>query len=208
MHTAHTGRRGRPRKEIDPNILEIALTEHRGPTHLAPVFNCSSRTVRRRALDYNIVEPGAPVYVTYEDPETGEILRLYRSSTAPMSQISDDELDDIMRRILRVFPAFGRRMIRGHLESLGVRIPRERLRESYERVNGIPQGLSGNRAVGRRVYRVAGPNSLWHHDGQHGMPLLHYLSHCSNQTLRLDQVPGCYPCFRRWVLAPRHWHSC
>ncbi|KAG1790152.1 uncharacterized protein HD556DRAFT_1490902 [Suillus plorans] len=60
-----TGRPGRPRIEIEPSILAPAI-ELRGPTHLAAVFQVSARTVRRRALEYGLVEPGAPVYVDYE----------------------------------------------------------------------------------------------------------------------------------------------
>ncbi|KAK7037429.1 hypothetical protein VNI00_011180 [Paramarasmius palmivorus] len=160
-----TGRRGRPRKEIDPALLELCL-RHRGPTHLAPVFGCSSRTIRRRALDHNLVEPCPPVYVEFEDPETGERLRFYKSSTAPMSTLADDELDTVITHILEIFPAFGRRMIDGHLQHLGHRVPRERIRASYERVVGSQAHLTA-REVQRQRYRVAGPNALWHHDGQH-----------------------------------------
>ncbi|KAH9934591.1 hypothetical protein B0H21DRAFT_77070 [Amylocystis lapponica] len=46
-----TGRRGRPRIEIDSHFLRHAL-ELRGPSQLSSVLGCSSRTVRRRALDY------------------------------------------------------------------------------------------------------------------------------------------------------------
>lgn len=49
-------------------------------------------------------------------------------------------------------------------------MPRERIIESYLRVYGTP-GVFGDRAIHRRVYTVAGANSLWHHDGQHGMSL-------------------------------------
>ncbi|KIY61682.1 hypothetical protein CYLTODRAFT_325120, partial [Cylindrobasidium torrendii FP15055 ss-10] len=58
--------------------------------------------------------------------------------------------------------------ITGHLRHLGLTVPRERIREAYERVMGAPASLV-NRSITRRVYRVAGPNSLWHHDGQHGL---------------------------------------
>ncbi|KAJ3751893.1 hypothetical protein EV360DRAFT_4630, partial [Lentinula raphanica] len=63
-----TGRRGRPKKVLNQDILEASL-QLRGPTHLAPIFDCSARTVRRRALEYGIVDSCPPVYVTYEDPE-------------------------------------------------------------------------------------------------------------------------------------------
>ena len=146
--------------------MEGAL-ELRGPTHLGPIFDCSSRTVRRRALEAGLVQPCPPVYVTYEDPDSGQSLRFYRSSTAPMSQLTDQELDIIMHHILEIFPSFGRRMITGQIREMGHHVSRERIRASYERVMGTPAGLTA-RLIGRRTYRVPGPNSLWHHDGQHG----------------------------------------
>lgn len=166
IQISHSGRRGRPRKEIDPAILATSL-QYRGPTHIAPVFGCSARTIRRRALEQGLVEPCPPVYLTYEDPESGETVRFYSSSTAPMSTLSDEELDTVIQHILEVFPAFGQQMISGHLRHLGHIVPRERIRASYERVTGAP-AHSTSRPIERRRYQVAGPNSLWHHDGQHG----------------------------------------
>lgn len=142
----------------------------RGVTGLAPIFDCSGRTVRRRALEYGLAQPSPPVYIEYEDEETGQWVRLYNpepiSDTA--DTLSDEALDGVLRHILKIFPAFGRRMITGHLRFLGHQIPRERLRASYERVQGAPAALIA-RTITRRTYRVAGPNALWHHDGQHGI---------------------------------------
>jgi len=167
-HHVHTGRPGRPRIEIDPDLLATAL-QMRGPTGIAPVLGVSSRTVRRRALEYGLVEPGPPVYTEHQ-AEDGSIQRTYTSSTQAMSDISDDELDMIILHIVNTFPDLGRRMISGHLRSLGYHISPNRQRESYNRVHGGPSAsVFGNRRIERRVYSVPGPNSLWHHDGQHGM---------------------------------------
>ena len=50
---------------------------------------------------------------------------------------------------------------------MGLRIQRERIRESIQRVD--PTGIEGRvrRALHRRVYSVASPNALWHLDGYH-----------------------------------------
>ena len=166
----HSGRRGRPRIEIDHDLLAVTLPL-RGSTHLAPVFGCHPRTVRHRALEHGLAEAGPPVYVEYED-SNGAILRCYNSSTGPQSQLSDSELDDIVFEILKTFPSFGRRMLDGHIRHLGHRVPRARLQESYNRVHGPSTVTFGSRRIQRRVYSVPGPNSLCHHDGQHGKLLL------------------------------------
>ena len=58
-------------------------------------------------------------------------------------------------------------MIFGRLKAAGHHVPVERIAASYLRVRGTPGSFSG-RTIHRRVYKVAGANSLWHHDGQHG----------------------------------------
>ena len=158
-------RRGRPRIHIEPQFLQMAL-ELRGPTGIAPVLNCSARTIRRRALEANLAQPGAPV-VSDTVQADGSIVRQYRSSTRPVSTLTDEELDHIIGEILEIFPNFGRRMLAGRLKAGGHHVPQSRLTASYIRVHG-PPGVFGDRSIHRRTYHVAGANSLVHHDGQHG----------------------------------------
>ena len=98
------------------------------------------------------------------------------SSPAPLSvnkdQITDEQLNMVMITIYECFPSFGRRMVDGYLIALGKRVPRRRIFESFERVI-CPLGATyGNRHIECRIYSVPGPNSQWHHDGQHGMSQL------------------------------------
>lgn len=65
---ARTGKRGRPKVVIERTFLEQALALC-GPTHIAPVVGCSPHTVRRRALDYQLVEPGPPVVTMTAQPD-------------------------------------------------------------------------------------------------------------------------------------------
>lgn len=164
-YSSTTGKRGRPRTEINPEFLSHAL-ELRGPTHLAPVFGCSSRTVRRRALEHGLAQAGEPVYRDQEQPD-GAVMRTFTSSTRPVSNLTDQQLDSLITDILEVFPAFGRRMITGRLKTAGHHVPRERIAASFLRVHGSP-GVFGDRSIHRKVYKVTGANSLAHHDGQHG----------------------------------------
>lgn len=165
-YTVHTGEPGRPSIQIPPQMLATALGL-RGPSHLTQIFDCSARTIRRRALEYGLVEPGPPVYAEYEHDD-GTTFRFYGSSSGSTSNISDDALDEITTQIVDIFPNFGRRMIDGHLKHLGHHVPRSRVQASYSRVHGAPASSFGPRRIQRRVYSVPGPNSLWHHDGQHG----------------------------------------
>ncbi|KAG1734935.1 uncharacterized protein EDB91DRAFT_1337802 [Suillus paluster] len=93
-----TGRPGCPRIEIEPFIIAPAI-ELCGPTHLAAVFQVSTQTVLRRALECGLVEPGAPVYVDYE-AEDGTVTPFYTSSTAPTSDLLDDERDGYFGRVV------------------------------------------------------------------------------------------------------------
>jgi hypothetical protein len=176
VNPSFTGRRGRPRLNIDPTFLAYSL-ELRGPKALASILNCSSRTIRRRALEEGFVEPGFPVLQATAAPD-GSLTMEHTSGTPSMSYLSDEELDQKVAQILEIFPNFGRSMISGHLRADGHRVPTSRIRLSYVRVHGSP-GAFGQRQIARRKYSVPGPNSLWHHDGQHGMSTilipLHFL---------------------------------
>ena len=201
----NTGRRGRPSKLIDRTFLQYAL-EMRGPTRIAQLLHCSPRTVRRAALRYGLVDPAPPVLrtVVHED---GTITRIHTSTTAPTSNLLDHQLDRHMRDILAVFPHFGRIMIAGTLAARGHRVPDSRIRESYLRVRGAPP-VFGTRRVVRKKYHVPGPNSLWHHDGQHGLsclylPLISFLLPplCRPHPMEIRQ-----PYFHRRLFPLRHRH--
>lgn len=165
VQDAKTGHRGRPSKLIDRTFLQYAL-DMRGPAHVAKLLLCSPRTVRRAALRYGLVEPGPPVLRTVVHQD-GSTTRIHSSSTPPVSRLDNAALDAQVRDILEAFPHFGRVMIAGTLASRGHRVPDSRIRESFLRVRGAPP-VFGRRRIVRKKYHVPGPNSLWHHDGQHG----------------------------------------
>lgn len=156
VHAIQTGRRGRPRVEIEPNLLSTALTL-RSKTQIAKTAMCSARTIRRRQLDYGIDVPG---------PSHSQIQQVGGDNGD--SLLSDEELDWCLASIMQDFPSFGRRLAMASLRANGVIVSEGRVRESLTRVSGVP-GTFGGRRVHRRRYRVAGANSLWHHDGQHGI---------------------------------------
>ncbi|KAK7041377.1 hypothetical protein R3P38DRAFT_2512211 [Favolaschia claudopus] len=171
-----TGRRGRPKKQIDHAFLQEALSL-RGPSGVASVLNCHPRTVRRAALDQGIATPGVPVYVN-ESLADGTQQRTYTSaSRSAPSTLTDAQLDAAIGEILEIFPAFGRNMIAGRLQASGHQVTRQRIVDSYLRVHGAP-GEFGDRSIHRKAYKVAGANSLWHHDGQHSLIRFKIVIHC------------------------------
>ncbi|KAG6837599.1 hypothetical protein H0H93_007013 [Arthromyces matolae] len=165
--TLNTGCAGRPRIDIQPDDLAQLHTGRVPHSQIAALYGCNERTIRRRLVDYEISRPGPPVYTEYED-ENGTLQRRYTPGvSADLSMLSDQELDAVILEIYEQFPSFGRRMIDGYLMSLGHRVPRQRIIDSYARVVGPTTATFAPRRIQRRVYSVPGPNSLWHHDGQH-----------------------------------------
>ena len=159
-----SGKRGRPKKECNPEFLAYAM-DLGGTTDTASLFGWSARTVSRRAVEYGVRPPGAPVFENVTLPD-GSTSRIHQSSTRPTSTLTDDELNFVVAA-LESFPEYKRAMLNGHLVAMGHHVPKKRLRESFIRVHGVP-GIFGARHIQRRVYKVAGANALWHHDGQHG----------------------------------------
>ena len=90
------------------------------------------------------------------------------SFTGPLSVINDGDLDSLILQLRQQFTRAGITMLHGMLQRLGYRIPRERIRQSLYRIDPVHR-IFGRIRIRRRVYSVAGPNALWHHDGQHGM---------------------------------------
>ncbi|KAJ7024500.1 hypothetical protein C8F04DRAFT_883347, partial [Mycena alexandri] len=83
------------------------------------------------------------------------------------SGIDDGELDLITRQYKAKKPTSGLRYLRGHFRRHGLRIQRERARNSLKRVDALGQALRTHLAIRRRRYRVPRPNYLWHCDGHH-----------------------------------------
>ena len=85
------------------------------------------------------------------------------------SEISDEELDGIMRDVVAAYPNSGLTLLRGHLKRLGIIVQRERARLSMIRVDPINVCMRRMRVIQRRSYSVPGQNALWHVDGHHSL---------------------------------------
>ncbi|KAJ3014489.1 hypothetical protein NUW54_g1296 [Trametes sanguinea] len=160
---------GRPAVSIQPEDL-AALSQGRTTRgQIAHLYDCHPRTIRRRLLAFGLSVPGLPVFQEEYHADGSTTLRHTPGGPSDLSQISDEDLDQLILSAHEQFPSFGRRMIDGYLLTLGERVPRQRVEESYARVVGPSPATFGPRRIERRSYTVPGPNSLWHHDGQHGL---------------------------------------
>lgn len=86
----------------------------------------------------------------------------------PRGTLTDSELDHILVILRSHYHRAGLRMLDGMLRALGHHISRNRVRASLLRIDPVRRVFERIR-IRRREYRVAGPNALWHHDGQHGL---------------------------------------
>jgi hypothetical protein len=189
VETIHTGQRGRPSLQIDRGFLQWAYSL-RSISSIAHFLGVSRGLVRQQLVEHGIAEPQSQPFMLsaeYTDSDSGgndDVLDpsgavssptspsdneyFTTSYTSPQSAISDNELDDVVIRLRRHFRRAGVTMLRGMLQRIGYRISRERITQSLLRIDPV-QRVFQRIQIRRRVYSVPGPNSLWHHDGQHGM---------------------------------------
>ena len=132
--------------EISRETLSFLLELGLKLTEIARMFSVNVRTIHRRMEAFNL-----------------------RSDCPRYSFISDDQLDEACRDILRQFPNSGVRRMRGFLAARDINTTWERTMESMRRVD--PEGVLLRsmqlNITHRRVYSVRGPLALWHIDGNH-----------------------------------------
>ncbi|KAI9535791.1 hypothetical protein NQZ68_040453 [Dissostichus eleginoides] len=111
---------------------------------MAQILKVSLRTVRRRLRQFHMLRSG-----TY-------------------STISDATLDDLIKEIVAGNNQIGPESVRAQLQAQQMWIHRRRVRDSMRRIDPEAAALRAmSQRLHRRAYRVAGPNSLWHLDGNH-----------------------------------------
>ena len=128
--------------EIPKEVLESLLEEDFLISEIATMLSVSDSTIYRR-------------------------MRSYGLSKLNFSDIPDEELDVHVSEIAMEFPFCGERMLKQLLQGKGIKVQRNRLRDSIHRVDG--QGVASRKKgrLHRRIYNVKGPNHLWHVDTNH-----------------------------------------
>ena len=84
------------------------------------------------------------------------------------SDLTDTALDDTLRGLIGLNSNVGSEGARARLQSQGINMQRRRVRAAMERID--PAGVAIHAlqpTLQRRTYAAAGPNSLWHIDGNH-----------------------------------------
>lgn len=99
-------------------------------------------------------------------PDTAPI-QINRTSRGPVSSLTDEDLEGLIRQIRVHMPTAGLSILSGSLRSMGHIVPQQRIRHALLQIDPVRR-IFGRQPIQRRTYNVAGPNSLWHHDGQHG----------------------------------------
>jgi hypothetical protein len=138
-----TGRRGRPRKQIDPETLAHDF----GPGHSTSI----SGMARLLGVDRK----------TLRNISLGEDIDLSYNTLTP------DELDTRIRNYFETRPDSGYPYCHGYLRSLGLRVRRCDVQASMSRVRPLAGLVRDSNPVIRRSYRVSRPNAVWHGDGYH-----------------------------------------
>ena len=82
-----------------------------------------------------------------------------RASTKCHTDISDFDLDTVLRSLNNRFPHSGLSIIRGHLESLDLHVQRRRIIEALHRIDPL-RSQRWHTNIRRTPYCVPGPNSL------------------------------------------------
>lgn len=186
LETVRTGNPGRPSIQIDPDFLRWAYTM-RTTSGIARFLGVARSTVRSALLEHGIADPQEQPYnfrieieADPEDPldpqgsvdgtatDGPSIQSEYTSSyTRPVSDISDDDLDNLVLRLKTHYRRAGISLMQGMLLRLGHRLSRERVRRALINIDPVNRVFQRIR-ISRRRYNVPGPMYLWHHDGQHG----------------------------------------
>ncbi|XP_066935150.1 uncharacterized protein [Clytia hemisphaerica] len=151
----NTGNVGAPKYEITSEQLNFFIENGFNGPQIAKLLNVSYNTVKRRLREYDI------------------------SLRQTFTQITDDDLDNVVELILKEHPNTGYKRMRGFLTARKMKIQEYRVRESMRRVD--PEGVIMRQLrsvpIYRRKYQVKGPLSLWHMDGNHKLITYGFVNH-------------------------------
>jgi hypothetical protein len=138
-----TGKPGRPRKVPDRQILAKAMGSNSriSKSQLAAAIGLHRNSVHKYLKAFQI--------------------------PSGYTDITDDALDSIIKDFRRQEPESGIRVLMGRLLASHIKVTKQRIKDSLERVDPVGQVLHARTAINRREYHVPRPNAMWHIDGHH-----------------------------------------
>ncbi|THH10278.1 hypothetical protein EW145_g1447 [Phellinidium pouzarii] len=144
----HSRKHGWPRKVINKVWLEEAVQPNRriSITDIALVAGVNWNTIVHYLKEYGL--------------------------TNAHDDITDTELDDLIKKLKMERPDSGIHYFMGFLTEQGVKVQWDRARLALRWIDAVDQALRQHRQIERIPYYVQGPNRLWHMDGHH--KLIHW----------------------------------
>jgi hypothetical protein len=144
---------GRPKYDISIESVCLMRREGFSWTSIAKILGINSKTIKRRLVDNNVADE------------------------FKYSNITDHELDIRLQLIRNQQPYSGQQILLGTLRSQNINIQRQRLRDSMARIDPWGTASRQTQVIVRKKYNVAGPNSLWHIDGNHKLITWKFVIH-------------------------------
>lgn len=139
------GTKGKGRPPFNPVVEHMEYLQAMGYTYdaMASLYGRSTKTIQRWCRTQG----------------TGKRSR---------QQASDAELRHCVQQLTAgIGASWGWRMVHGHVISTGLKATTRRVRQMLATINPHATVIRQQQLIQRRVYRVSGPNALWHVDGHH-----------------------------------------
>lgn len=123
----YTGRIGRPRFDIPCQQLKVLIESGFTGPQVAEMLGTSLSTVRRRMQEFGLF-----IGCQYSD-------------------MSDDELDSVVRSMQSEFLNCGNQQMQGHLQGRGYRVQQQRIREAQRRIDPVGSLMRCLWSINRRI---------------------------------------------------------
>lgn len=149
--------------EPEPTVAAVDGTRADDPPPLIPIHTVQGTIPSHRHPEMPGLDPG-PSLPALHSVHTRPLP--LNDPSRPSSAWSNEDIDEAILSLRIPYPTAGIAYLESMLRYLGFPLSRETISESLKRLD--PAGRIFERVqIERRTYSVPGPNSLWHHDGQH-----------------------------------------
>ena len=140
-----TSELGRPRLDISKECILSLRQLNYSWTKIARMLDISHHTLYRWLQEYGI-------------------------NTETFTDISESELDKLLKGLKTEHPNIGEVLLQGQLiHIIGIKVPRAKLRAAIHRIDHANTVCRRSTTINRRVYTAPHPNAVWHIDGNHKM---------------------------------------